>query len=99
MRILSFQIGVDNVFMLGTSTEFFILKLTISDTERVSENCIASRCVINGKEEISYLSFLPGTVLFSIPTYLKSTEFNRAHCIHSRKYHLPAFEYEFGRHS
>ena len=69
-----FQIGAENVFMLNTSKEAFILKLTTPDTERASENRIASGCMINGKEEMSYLSFLPDTMLFSFPSYRKSTE-------------------------
>jgi len=85
--------------MLNTSTEFFILKLTTSDTERASENCIANGCMINEKEEMSYLSFLPDTVLFPFPTYRKSTEFITSQYILSRKHHLPAFECKFGCYS
>jgi hypothetical protein len=99
MRSLLFQMGVDSVFMLDTSTEFFILRLTISERERASENCIASGCVINGKEEMAYLSFLPDIMLFSFPTYHKSTEFITGQYILSRKHHLPAFECKFGRYS
>jgi hypothetical protein len=99
MHSLLFQIGVDNVIVLNTSTEFFILKLTISEAERASENCIASGSVINEKEEMSYLSFLPDTVLFSFPTYRKSTEFITGQYHLSRKHHLLAFECKFGCYS
>jgi hypothetical protein len=73
-----------------------MLMLTTSDTETASGDCIASGCVNNGKEEMSHLSFLPDTVLFSFPTYRNSTESIRRQYILSRKHHLPAFECKFG---
>jgi hypothetical protein len=62
--------------MLDISTGILIWKITISETARASENCIASGCIIiDGKEEMPYLSSLRDTIFFYFSISRESADF------------------------
>lgn len=84
--------------MLNISVESFILRITISETER-TENCIVSS-VADGKEEMHWFCLIPDTLLFAFPAFREGTAFIIGWYFVSRKHRLPdTISRELGRYS